>query len=225
MFVSMFAIDPLAIVAIVAGLLSFAFLLVGLAFVRKRRALGATLGLLVATLLLSLAALFATFAVATQGYRALTREQIAVLVATEPVGEQQFSARFVFPDGREETFTLAGDELYVDAYILKWKPLLNLLGFHTTYELDRVAGRYSDLARIWTKSAPSPEPSTRWRRPSRSTSSTCGVAIRRSSLRSSTPSTDPPPSSRSKKPRSSRCASRRAVSSSGSDRRAAAERH
>jgi EamA domain-containing membrane protein RarD len=78
----MFAIDPLAIVAIVAGLLSFAFLLVGLAFVRKRRALGATLGLLVATLLLSLAALFATFAVATQGYRALTREQIAVLATS-----------------------------------------------------------------------------------------------------------------------------------------------
>ncbi|MEJ2312070.1 MAG: hypothetical protein P8Y10_03465 [Gemmatimonadales bacterium] len=163
MFVSMFAIDPLAIVAIVSGLVSFAFLLAGLAFVRKRRALGATLGLLVATLLLSLAALFATFTIATQGYRALTHEEIAVLAATEPAGEQQFSARFVFPDGREETFMLAGDELYVEAYILKWKPLLNLLGFHTSYELDRVAGRYSELDEeraeprtIYTLAAPKP---------------------------------------------------------------------
>ncbi|HEV8243291.1 MAG TPA: hypothetical protein VGQ07_04815, partial [Nitrospirales bacterium] len=29
-----------------------------------------------------------------------------------------------------------------DAHILKWKPLANVLGLHTAYELDRVAGRY-----------------------------------------------------------------------------------
>ena len=131
--------------AVAAALLSFVLLLAGLAFYRNRRPLGASLGLLFATLLLSLAALSATLAVSTQGYRALTREEIVALVATEPTGEQRFSARFVFPDGREETFALSGDELYVDAHILKWKPLANLLGLHTSYELDRVAGRYSEL--------------------------------------------------------------------------------
>jgi hypothetical protein len=40
---------------------------------------------------------------------------------------------------------LSGDELYVDAHILKWKPIANLLGLHTQYELDRVAGRYRRL--------------------------------------------------------------------------------
>ncbi len=40
---------------------------------------------------------------------------------------------------------LAGDELYVDAQILKWTPLANLLGLHTAYDLDRVAGRYRGL--------------------------------------------------------------------------------
>src|SRR5207245_9850808 len=29
-----------------------------------------------------------------------------------------------------------------DAHILKWKPLANLHGLHTAYELDRIAGRY-----------------------------------------------------------------------------------
>ncbi len=132
-------------VAIATGLVSFVFLLAGLALVRRRRALGATLVLLVATLLLSLAGLFATLGVASRGYRAFTHEEVAVRVATEPAGDRRFHARFVFPDGREEALTLAGDELYVDAHILKWKPLLNLLGLHTAYELDRVAGRYSTL--------------------------------------------------------------------------------
>ena len=33
----------------------------------------------------------------------------------------------------------------MDAHILKWKPIVNILGLHTAYELDRVAGRYMDL--------------------------------------------------------------------------------
>jgi len=44
------------------------------------------------------------------------------------------------------TYELAGDEIYVDAHILKWKPMANMLGLHTAYELDRVAGRYDDIA-------------------------------------------------------------------------------
>lgn len=35
--------------------------------------------------------------------------------------------------------------------ILKWKPVANILGFHTSYELARVSGRYIDLADEQTK--------------------------------------------------------------------------
>jgi hypothetical protein len=82
---------------------------------------------------------------ATQGYRALTREDVAAEVHLEPAGRQAFIARFVFPDGRQATHRLAGDQLYIDAHILKWKPVANVLGLHTAYELDRVAGRYASL--------------------------------------------------------------------------------
>jgi hypothetical protein len=44
------------------------------------------------------------------------------------------------------TFELAGDQIYVDAHILKWTPMANMLGLHTAYELDRLAGRYRDAA-------------------------------------------------------------------------------
>ncbi|HEX7054381.1 MAG TPA: hypothetical protein VF211_10675 [Burkholderiales bacterium] len=81
-----------------------------------------------------------------QGYRALTREEVAARLIVAPKAPQRFSATVVFPDGREATFDLAGDEIYVDAHILKWKPFANLLGVHTAYELGRVAGRYRDIA-------------------------------------------------------------------------------
>ena len=42
---------------------------------------------------------------------------------------------------------MRGDEIYVDAHVLKWKPIANLIGLHTAYELDRVAGRYAALER------------------------------------------------------------------------------
>ena len=67
----------------------------------------------------------------------------------QPRGRSALSAskrRSVAPDRPEMTFTLAGDQIYVDAYILKWTPMANVLGLHTADELDRVAGRYDDIA-------------------------------------------------------------------------------
>lgn len=130
-----------------AGLAAAAILLLaggGRAWKRRHRAAG-SLATLTALLLATLAALFATFAVGIRGYRALTREELAATVSTRPVGPQEFRAAFRFPDGRTRSFRLKGDQLYVDAHILKWKTLLNLLGLHTAYELDRVAGRYESI--------------------------------------------------------------------------------
>jgi hypothetical protein len=135
----------LVVFAIVCAVLSVGFLAFGVAALRRKRLLGGIGGTLLALLSLSLAALFATIALATQGYRALTREEIAAVVITRPTGPQRFDARVQFADGTEAEFALAGDELYVDAHILKWKPLANVIGLHTAYELDRVGGRYFEL--------------------------------------------------------------------------------
>ena len=69
----------------------------------------------------------------------------AGLLWTVPDTGQAFAAHVQFPDSSVRTFRLTGDELYIDAHILKWKPLVNVLGLHTDYELDRVGGRYLDL--------------------------------------------------------------------------------
>jgi hypothetical protein len=135
----------LVVIAGVLVVLAAGFFLAGLGALKRRRLFGSAASLTLGFLLLSLAGLSATVAVAIQGYRAFTREEVVAVVSTRPTGDQTFNATFVLPDGSERTFSLAGDEFYVDAHILKWKPLANVLGLHTGYELDRVAGRYASV--------------------------------------------------------------------------------
>jgi len=133
---------PLQILAVLFGLLGL-----GVGFVsallwrRRKRAAGVLLGL-TAVIWVLLAVLAGVIAMGIDGYRALTKEETAAVVDVVPRGIQEFEARFQFSDGRSKTFLIRGDELYVDAHILKWKPLGNLLGLHTSYKLSRVAGRY-----------------------------------------------------------------------------------
>src|SRR5438093_13097713 len=113
---------------------------------RARHWLGGTIRRVVALLLLARAALVATVTVGLQGYRALTYEEVAATVRTEPVAPQRFRATITLPDRRLAMYELAGDALYVDAHVLKWHPWASLLGLRTVYELDRVAGRYNAVA-------------------------------------------------------------------------------
>jgi len=129
----------------VLGVLGALLVLAGLVALFRFRLLGFALRLLSGLLLISLGALASAVAVGTQGYRALTREDVAGRITVQPSAPQRFTATLRYPDGRLATYDLAGDEIYVDAHILKWKPLANVLGLHTAYELGRVAGRYRDI--------------------------------------------------------------------------------
>jgi len=133
------------IIALACAVLAAAFLLLAIATFRRRQTLGTLASTLVGLLLLTLGALMATITVATKGYRAITREEVVATAEIEPTGPQRFTATFIFAEGGRQEFELTGDQLYVDAHILKWKPLANLLGLHTTYELDRIGGRYIDI--------------------------------------------------------------------------------
>jgi hypothetical protein len=133
---------PLFPLALLFGVLGAALVFAGIvSFVRlKLPQSGYRLG--AGLLFLALGALAGTVSVGMMGYRALTREDVVANIAVKPTGKQRFMATFRFPDGREKTYEMAGDEIYVDAHILKWHPWANLIGLHTAYELDRVAGRY-----------------------------------------------------------------------------------
>ena len=127
--------------AVVAG----AFGLLARGAYRKKRWMGGVGRTGGAALFASLSALSGTLAASTQGYRALTGEEVAATVNTVPTGPGTFVAHVALPDGRDTTFTVRGDQLVVDAHILKWHYWANVLGLRTQYELDRLTGRYVDI--------------------------------------------------------------------------------
>ncbi len=143
--------EPLVLVVVVFAVLSVLFLVAAFAAVRRHRWLGSFGTLVLAVLFLSRAALPATVSVATRGYRALTHEELAATVVTEPSGPDRFRATFTFADGRSQAYEIAGNAIYVDAHIVKWHPFANILGLHTAYQLDRVGGRYDRLEDEQTK--------------------------------------------------------------------------
>lgn len=139
---------PVITIAIVIfGALALALLLAAIGAWRNRRRIGSLIGFLAAGLFLALAALCGTISVGIRGYRALTQEVVAATVRTEPIEgtPQRFRATVTLADGSLHMFELAGDMVYVDAHVLKWRPIVNILGLHTAYELDRIAGRYRTL--------------------------------------------------------------------------------
>lgn len=124
---------------------ALALVLVAMGAWRERRRLRSLIAFLAAALFLTLGALCGTIAIGIRGYRALTHEVVAATIVTEPIGPQRFRATVTLADGSLHMFDLAGDGVYVDAHVLKWKPIGNLLGLHTVYELDRISGRYRAL--------------------------------------------------------------------------------
>lgn len=136
------AFPVLLLLAAVLGIAGILLVLAGMASLLRARLLVFSSRTLSGLVLLLSGVALGAIALGTQGYRALTREDVAAEISLQPGGPQRFQATFAFPDGRQGRFQLSGDELYVDAHILKWKPLANIFGLHTSYQLDRVAGRY-----------------------------------------------------------------------------------
>lgn len=112
---------------------------------RKGNRVSGLTALLTAVILLLLSMLFAVITVGVRGYTAFTAEQVAATIKTEPIGPHHFRATVTLPDSSLHMFDLAGDAVYVDAHVLKWRPIGTLLGLQTAYELDRIAGRYQAL--------------------------------------------------------------------------------
>jgi hypothetical protein len=137
--------SPFLLAAVVLGGLGAILILAGIVSLFRVRLFRFVFRTLAGLLLISLGVIAGGVALGVQGYRALTREEVAARLFVSPSGAQRFAATLRYPDGREVSYDVAGDEIYVDAHILKWKPVANLLGLHTSYELGRLAGRYRDI--------------------------------------------------------------------------------
>jgi hypothetical protein len=137
--------SPFLIAAAVFATLGIVLVITGVVALVRANILSFTAQFLLGLLLVLSGVLSGMIALGIQGYHALTREEVAARISVAPIAPQRFIAVFQFPDGRKARYTIAGDEIYIDARILKWQPIANILGLHTNYELDRVGGRYRDI--------------------------------------------------------------------------------
>jgi hypothetical protein len=135
-------LDPLIpLIAIFAAMVGLWLLVSSLASLLRARLGGFAWRVLSATVLL----VAGLTGISLHGYHRLTHEAIAATLSVTPTGPQRFDATLTLPDGRTRIYRLAGDEIYIDAQIVKWKPAANLLGVHTWWSLDRIAGRYRSI--------------------------------------------------------------------------------
>lgn len=134
------------VISLCAALIGLACGAAARSALRNRRPVTALVRVLAGIVFLLVGVLLVTISVGLRGYQALTFEEVAATVKTEPLGPQRFRATITLPDKRLAMYELDGDAFYIDAHILKWRPWANILGLHTAYELDRVAGRYNAIA-------------------------------------------------------------------------------
>ena len=119
-----FGTSPFVLAAALLGALGGIFIIAGLVALRRARPLRFALRTLAGLLLLSLGGFVGAIGVGMNGYRALTREDVAARIVVRPVGPQRFAATFLVADRPERTYELAGDGIYVDAHILKLRQKL-----------------------------------------------------------------------------------------------------
>lgn len=139
------AMYPLIIIISVTALLSLFFLITTVRALIKFRFFRVIQHTILLLLFTSLTATGTVLWAANHGYRSLIHEECAATITIEPAGKQRFVARIVFPDGKTSEYICEGDQVYVDAHILKWHPWFNVLGIHTGYQLERIGGRYISI--------------------------------------------------------------------------------
>lgn len=135
----------LAIAASAVAVIGVGLVVVAWSSLRRRRWSAGALASLSGTVLLMLGTLGWGVVLGTRGYRALTREEVAATVTTRSTGPGSFRAVVERAGVPPDTFRIAGDQLYVDAHVLRWQPWVNVLGVHTGYRLTRIGGRYRSL--------------------------------------------------------------------------------
>jgi hypothetical protein len=148
-------LDPRALMVGI-GILGLALAVpLELAAIRRLRHLQlarGTMFLLTGAVVLLVAAGAALVAMNLHTYARLTHEQEAARVSMRQLGERRYTVSVQAKDAAPRHYELLGDEWQIDARVLKWRAVGNLMGFDTVYRLERLSGRYGDITR--ERSAP-----------------------------------------------------------------------
>ncbi|MEO8716731.1 MAG: hypothetical protein ABI423_00765 [Burkholderiales bacterium] len=141
------ALSPETILVAIAATGGVIALLLAIAAVRRMRDWEFRRGsvyLLGAAIVAALGVGGGMLAASLHTYARLTHEQEAARAVLRTLGPQRYELLLVREGEPSRRFELRGDEWQIDARVLKWGGLGNLLGFETVYRFERLAGRYAD---------------------------------------------------------------------------------
>ena len=136
----------LRIIIFIVTALGLVIFLAGLRSLLGRRVIAGCLQELSGLLLLALSGLIIAISINFFTYDRLIHEAPVAEVQFRAIAQQQFWTYITLPHTRAMGFDLRGDEWQLDARILKWHGIAFLFGFDTVYRLDRLSGRYRDIA-------------------------------------------------------------------------------
>ncbi len=129
----------------VFGLVGFLLLITAVRRLRLRHMSGSLVHGFSALVFFLIAAVLFLISVNLRSYQRLTDEAPAGEVQFAKLGAHQYNGVLTYPDGAVAYFPLSGDEWQIDARILKWTAIANLMGFDTAFRLERISGRYSSI--------------------------------------------------------------------------------
>ena len=131
---------------VLGALLALPLAVISIRRLVKLRIASGTLLMLCSALVLALGVAAALAAASLRTYSRLTHEQEAARVALRQLAPQRYWVSVRPKSAPQQSFEVLGDEWQIDARLLKWRPMASIAGFDTVYRLERLSGRYSDLA-------------------------------------------------------------------------------
>lgn len=137
-------LEPAFIPGLLAAISIF-FALLCLARLKQRRLMAAARAGTGACIALAITAVVMAVALNLYTYHRLSHERQIATLFFNRTSPQHFSAVLQRPGLPDHQVALTGDEWQLDARILKWRPMANLLGFNALCRLDRLSGRYRDI--------------------------------------------------------------------------------
>ncbi len=78
-------------------------------------------------------------------YNRLVYETPVATISFKQKHAQLFDVSFAPVDALTQQYEIAGDEWQLDARILKWHGVANVIGLDANYQLHRLTGRYRDI--------------------------------------------------------------------------------
>lgn len=87
-------------------------------------------------------------------FKRLSHERVVATITFEKTADRQYNAHVVLCDDIEKdicelnpptSFVLKGEDWQVEARVLKWKPMANVVGYDSIYRLERIIGRYRGI--------------------------------------------------------------------------------